>query len=92
MCIRDREKALRDLRRRLGAVPLKALFEVAGPLAQPGTPGVRFAGLRIVAPIQGQGTDVGSLVEKYPSDPAPGQSAQVTATPRTLAARPVMAG
>ena len=30
--------------------PLKALFEVvAGPLAQPGTPGVRFAGLRTVA-------------------------------------------
>jgi hypothetical protein len=29
---------------------LKALFEVvAGPLAQPGTPGVRFAGLRTVA-------------------------------------------
>ena len=30
------EKALRDLRRRLGAAPLKMLFEVvAGPLAQP---------------------------------------------------------
>ena len=30
------EKALRDLRRRLGPAPLKALFEVvAGPLAQP---------------------------------------------------------
>jgi hypothetical protein len=44
------EKALRDLRRRLGPAPLKALFEVvAGPLAQPGTPGVRFAGLRTVA-------------------------------------------
>ena len=41
------EKALRDLRRRLGPAPLKALFEVvAGPLAQPGTPGVRFGGLR----------------------------------------------
>ena len=40
------EKALRDLRRRLGPAPIKALFEVvAGPLAQPGTPGVRFAGL-----------------------------------------------
>ena len=38
------EKALRDLRRRLGPAPLKALFEVvAGPLAQPHTPGVRFA-------------------------------------------------
>ena len=44
------EKALRDLRRQLGPVPLKALFEVlAGPLAQPGTPGVRFGGLRTVA-------------------------------------------
>src|SRR5450755_1669468 len=36
------EKGLRDLRRRLGPAPLKALFEVvAGPLAQPHTPGVR---------------------------------------------------
>ena len=44
------EKALRDLRRRLGPAPLRALFEVvAGPLAQPRTPGVRFAGLRTVA-------------------------------------------
>ena len=44
------EKALRDLRRRLGPVPLKALFQViAGPLAQPGTPGARFGGLRTVA-------------------------------------------
>jgi Insertion element 4 transposase N-terminal/Transposase DDE domain len=44
------EKALRDLRRRLGPEPMKALFEVvAGPLAQPHTPGVRFRGLRTVA-------------------------------------------
>ncbi len=44
------EKALRDLRRRVGPAPLKALFKVvAGPLAQPGTPGVRFGGLRTVA-------------------------------------------
>lgn len=44
------EKALRDLRRRLGSAPLKALFEVvAGPLAQPRTPGTCFAGLRTVA-------------------------------------------
>jgi len=44
------EKALRDLRRRLGPAPLKALFEVvAGPLAQPRTPGMRFGGLRTVA-------------------------------------------
>ena len=35
-------KALRDLRRRVGAAPVKALFEVlAGPVAQPRTPGVR---------------------------------------------------
>jgi Insertion element 4 transposase N-terminal len=44
------EKALRDLRRRLGPAPLKALFEVvAGTLAQPHTPGVCFGGLRTVA-------------------------------------------
>jgi hypothetical protein len=47
---RPSEKALRDLRRRLGPVPLKALFEVvAGPLAWPYAPGVRFCGLRTVA-------------------------------------------
>jgi len=47
---RPSEKALRDLRRRLGPAPMKALFEVvAGPLAQPHTPGVRFGGLRTVA-------------------------------------------
>jgi Insertion element 4 transposase N-terminal/Transposase DDE domain len=47
---RPSEKALRDLRRRLGPAPLKALFEVvAGPLGQPHTPGVRFRGLRTVA-------------------------------------------
>jgi Insertion element 4 transposase N-terminal/Transposase DDE domain len=44
------EKALRDLRRRLGPAPLKALFEVvAGPLGWPGAPGVAFCGLRTVA-------------------------------------------
>jgi Insertion element 4 transposase N-terminal/Transposase DDE domain len=44
------EKALRDLRRRLGPAPLKALFEsVAVPLAPPGTPGVFWRGLRTVA-------------------------------------------
>jgi hypothetical protein len=43
-------KAFRDLRRRLGAAPLKALFEVlAGPVAAPRTPGVRFGGYRTVA-------------------------------------------
>lgn len=44
------EKALRDLRRRFGAAPLRALFEtVAGPLAQPSTPGVRYRRWRTVA-------------------------------------------
>ncbi|MGP0026564.1 MAG: transposase domain-containing protein, partial [Streptosporangiaceae bacterium] len=40
-------KALRDLRRRIGIAPVKALFEVlAGPAAQPCTPGVRFGRFR----------------------------------------------
>jgi len=44
------DKALRDLRRRIGAAPLQALFEVlAGPVAQPSTPGVRFGRYRTVA-------------------------------------------
>ncbi|MCT9113458.1 IS4 family transposase [Streptomyces mirabilis] len=44
------EKALRDLRRRIGVAPLRALFEVlAGPLAQPRTPGVRYRKWRTVA-------------------------------------------
>jgi hypothetical protein len=43
-------KALRDLRRRLGAAPLKALFEaLAGPVAWPRTPGVCFGRYRTVA-------------------------------------------
>ncbi|MFI5867304.1 IS4 family transposase [Streptomyces sp. NPDC051546] len=43
-------KALRDLRRRLGSAPVRALFEVlAGPLAQPTTPGVRFGPYRTVS-------------------------------------------
>jgi hypothetical protein len=43
-------KAFRDLRRRLGAAPVKALFEVlAGPVACPHTPGVRFGRYRTVA-------------------------------------------
>jgi hypothetical protein len=47
---RPTEKALRDLRRRLGPAPLKALFEaLAGPLGQPITPGVTYRGLRTVA-------------------------------------------
>ena len=44
------EKALRDLRRRLGPAPFKTLFEIiAGPLGQPHTPGVSYRGLRTVA-------------------------------------------
>jgi hypothetical protein len=44
------EKALRELRRRLGPAPFKALFEVvAGPLGQPHTPGVCYRGMRTVA-------------------------------------------
>lgn len=44
------EKALRDARRRIGAAPVKALFEVlAGPLAQPRTPGTRYRRWRTVA-------------------------------------------
>lgn len=43
-------KALRDLRRRLGAAPVQALFEVlAGPLAHSTTPGVRFSSCRTVS-------------------------------------------
>jgi hypothetical protein len=43
-------RALRDLRRRVGAAPLKALFEaLAGPVAWPRTPGVCFGRYRTVA-------------------------------------------
>jgi hypothetical protein len=43
-------KALRDLRRRVGGAPMKALFEVlCGPLARPTTPGVRFGRYRTVS-------------------------------------------
>jgi hypothetical protein len=43
-------KALRDLRRRIGAAPVKALFEVlAGPLGRPSTPGVTHGGYRTVS-------------------------------------------
>jgi hypothetical protein len=84
------EKALRDLRRRLGPAPLKMLFGlVAGPLALPGTPGVRFRGLRTVAfrdpdrrhrhrrphPTPGPRAD--------PSSPTPGQQGGATAGIRT---------
>ncbi|MGW1056380.1 IS4 family transposase [Streptomyces sp. NPDC001155] len=47
---RPSEKSLRDLRRRLGPTPMKELFEVlAGPLAQPTTPGVSYRRWRTVA-------------------------------------------
>jgi hypothetical protein len=43
-------KALRDLRRRVGGAPMRALFEVlCGPLAQPVTPWVRFGRYRTVS-------------------------------------------
>ena len=43
-------KALRELRRRIGIAPLKALFEaLAGSLGQPRTPGVMFGRYRTVA-------------------------------------------
>ena len=43
-------RALRDLRRRLGAAPFRLLFEMlAGPAAWPHTPGVRFGRYRTVA-------------------------------------------
>ncbi|WP_405182255.1 transposase domain-containing protein [Nocardia sp. NBC_01377] len=43
-------KALRDLRRRVGVAPMRRLFDVlAGPLAQPSTPGVRFGRYRMVS-------------------------------------------
>jgi Insertion element 4 transposase N-terminal len=47
---RPSEKALRDLRRRIGAAPVKALFEtIAVPLAPPQAPGVAYRGMRTVA-------------------------------------------
>ncbi len=43
-------RALRDLRRRLGPAPLEMLFEaLAGPLAQPRTPGAWFGRYRTVS-------------------------------------------
>ena len=43
-------KALRYLRRRIGEAPVRALFEVlAGPTAQPHTPGIRFGRYRTVS-------------------------------------------
>jgi len=46
---RTSEKSLRDVRRRLGAAPLKLLFEtLAGPVGRPGTPGVCYRRWRTV--------------------------------------------
>lgn len=43
-------KALRDLRRRIGVAPARALFGVlAGPLGQPRTPGIMAGGYRTVS-------------------------------------------
>lgn len=48
--VRPSTKALRDLRRRLGSAPVRTLFEVlAGLLARPTTPGVRFGPYRTVS-------------------------------------------
>lgn len=50
LVIRPSEKALRDVRRRLGPAPLKALFTIlAGPAARPQTPGVCYRRWRTVA-------------------------------------------
>lgn len=51
LCLaRPSEKALRDLRRRIGEAPLKALFHVvAGPVARPSTPGTCYRRWRTVA-------------------------------------------
>jgi len=47
---RPSEKALRDVRRRLGPAVVKVLFEtIAVPLAPPWVPGVSYRGLRTVA-------------------------------------------
>ena len=47
---RPSTKALRDLRRRIGAAPVKALFDVlSGPLAPPSVRGVSFCGYRTVS-------------------------------------------
>jgi Insertion element 4 transposase N-terminal/Transposase DDE domain len=43
-------KALRDVRRRIGAGPVRHLFEIlAGSLGQPRTPGIMFGGYRTVS-------------------------------------------
>ena len=50
LAARVSEKALRDLRRRVGAVPVRLLFDtLAVPLARPHTPGVCYRRWRTVA-------------------------------------------
>lgn len=47
---RPSANGLRDLRRRVGCTPMRALFEVvAGVLARPQSPGVRFGSYRTVS-------------------------------------------
>jgi hypothetical protein len=47
---RPSEKALRDLRRRIGIAPARRLFEIlAGPQGQPRTPGIMSGGYRTVS-------------------------------------------
>ncbi len=57
------KSAIFQARERLGAAPVRALFErVAGPLAEPGTPGAWLAGRRLVA-IDGMCLDVADTTE-----------------------------
>jgi len=52
------EEALSNARARLGSAPLRLLFEkVAGPLAEPGSPGAFWRGLRLVS-LDGTTLDV----------------------------------
>jgi len=52
------EEALSNARTRLGSAPLRLLFEkVAGPLAEPGSPGAFWRGLRLVS-LDGTTLDV----------------------------------
>lgn len=52
------EEALSNARTRLGSAPLRLLFEkVAGPLAEPGSPGAFWRGLRLVS-LDGTTVDV----------------------------------
>jgi hypothetical protein len=75
------EKALRDLRRRLGPAPLKALFEVlAGPLAWPYAPGSGSAGC---APWRSAGAARSGARTRPGPGPGPGGSATGWGSPAT---------